>query len=201
MSLTEVLETYGDSLRLLTVEEYRHLSELGWFDDERVELLDGVVVRRPMEGVDHRFVIDELNELLVLQLAGRYKVRIDGPFIASHFSVPEPDVAVLDPATRSGKAHPRRLELVIEVSHSSLRQDLGFKARLYAAAGVPTYCVVDVAGRDVLVHTEPTDGGYQRQERHGIDDVVRVLGAEPAGRPALRPARLIDPARSNARTV
>ena len=178
MSVTEVLEAYAGSLRQLTVDEYRGLSELGAFDGEHVELLDGVVVRRAMEGEEHRLVIDEFNELLVLQLVGRYKVRVDAPFIASEFSVPEPDAAVMDPATRRGIEHPRRLELVIEVSSSSLPQDLGFKARLYAAADVPVYWVVDVRCREVVVHTEPSGGRYTTVERVGPDTVLRVLGAE-----------------------
>lgn len=66
MSVPEVLETYADSLRLLTAAEYCRLAEEGWF-------------------------VDELMELLVVQLLGRYKVRVDGPFVASELSVPEPD--------------------------------------------------------------------------------------------------------------
>jgi Uma2 family endonuclease len=177
MSVSEVLETYAGSLRLLTAEEYCRLAEDGWFVDERVELLDGVVVQREMEGEDHRWAVDELNELLVVQLLGRYKVRVDGPFVASELSVPEPDVAVLDPRTRAGKAHPRRLEVAIEVSDSSLRHDLGWKARLYAAAGVPRYLVVDIAHREVLDHTEPSPAGYGRQQRCGSDAVLDVLDA------------------------
>lgn len=43
---------------------------------------------------------------------------------------------------------------------SSLARDLGVKAAVYAAAGVPEYWVVDLAGRRMLVHRHATTSGY-----------------------------------------
>jgi Uma2 family endonuclease len=177
MDVTEVLETFGDRLRLLTAEEFLLMVEQGLFVDEHVELLDGVVVQRMGEGEDHRWVIDELTEILVTQLAGRLKVRVDGPFVASKLSVPEPDFAVVDPATRKGKEHPRRVELVIEVADSSRGQDLGYKAQLYARAGVGEYWVVDVPNREVVVHRDPRPDGYATLECHGTSAVLDACGA------------------------
>lgn len=49
---------------------------------------------------------------------------------------------------------------MIEVSVSSLARDLGPKASLYASAGIAEYWVVDLRGRRVVVHRDPTDDGY-----------------------------------------
>ena len=51
--------------------------------------------------------------------------------------------------------------LLIEVSDSSLKQDLEEKANLYAAHGVVEYWVVDVNSEQVHVHREPADGRYR----------------------------------------
>ena len=66
--------------------------------------------------------------------------------------------------------------LVIEVAETSVRLDLVRKARIYAAAGVPTYWVVDL-GRDLVhVHTEPTADGYASVTQHGPDDSLDAHG-------------------------
>jgi hypothetical protein len=53
--------------------------------------------------------------------------------------------------------------LVIEVSDSSLDRDLGRKSVLYAAAGIPEYWVVDLAGERILIHVDPNADGYLGQ--------------------------------------
>ena len=42
------------------------------------------------------------------------------------------------------QAHPRNALLVVEVSDSSLPQDRITKSRIYAAAGIPEYWIVDL---------------------------------------------------------
>ena len=43
---------------------------------------------------------------------------------------------------------------------TSIRYDLGRKARDYAGWGALEYWVVDLARRVVVVHTRPSDAGY-----------------------------------------
>ena len=50
--------------------------------------------------------------------------------------------------------------MAIEVAVSSLGDDLGDKATLYAGHGVPEYWVVDVEARVVHRHSEPGANGY-----------------------------------------
>lgn len=57
------------------------------------------------------------------------------------------------------------VRLLIEVSNSSLRYDLGEKADLYAAAGIVEYWVVDVQHHCVNCMTEPIDGNYTTRRR------------------------------------
>jgi len=61
---------------------------------------------------------------------------------------------------------PNDLHLVAEVSDSSLKMDLGKKAILYAQAGIPEYWVLDIAGRRLIVHRQPTAKGYADITEH-----------------------------------
>lgn len=67
-------------------------------------------------------------------------------------------------------AYPAQAVLVIEVSVTSRAVDLGRKAAIYAAAGIPDYWVLDIADRRLVVHRHPTDGRYS--------DVVELTDAD-----------------------
>src|SRR3954467_225961 len=71
--------------------EYDQLVNLGVFQDERVELIDGAIYQMSPIGLPHNFAVQELNERLVLALHGRAKVRPQLSYAASELSEPEPD--------------------------------------------------------------------------------------------------------------
>ena len=58
------------------------------------------------------------------------------------------------------------------MGNTSLRMDLGPKARIYATAGIPEYWVLDVKRREVVVHREPSGSRYEDVRRVGAGDVV-----------------------------
>ncbi|HZQ35072.1 MAG TPA: Uma2 family endonuclease, partial [Dehalococcoidia bacterium] len=64
------------------------------------------------------------------------------------------------------RAHPGPADvlLLIEVADTSLAHDREVTGPLYAAAGIPDYCLLDLAGEQVLVHREPKRGSYTRVE-------------------------------------
>lgn len=97
---------------------------------------------------------------------------------------PEPDIVVLSRPSkdfRDSNPQPGDLQLVIEISDSTLTFDLRTKAALYARAGIADYWVLDVKGRRLVVHREPLGGSYQSVIAYGIDESVSPLakpGAE-----------------------
>jgi Uma2 family endonuclease len=141
--------------------EYDRLVDLGFFRDERVELIRGLVVEMAPIGAPHSDPIDFLSERFVLLLAGRARVRIQLPFALSNDSEPEPDLALVPPG-RYNKQHPSQAFLIVEVAHSSLDYDRLTKGPLYAEAGVPEYWIVNVSGRCVEVYDQTRDRAYQR---------------------------------------
>jgi Uma2 family endonuclease len=133
--------------------------ELGAFEDERIELLRGLLVEMSPQHPLHAGVVGKLSELLVLALVGKAHVRVQLPFALSDDSEPETDIAVV-PVADYTIDHPHTAFLIIEVAQSSLRKDRFIKAALYAEAGIPEYWIVDVVGRAVEVHGHPAGGGY-----------------------------------------
>jgi Uma2 family endonuclease len=154
--------------------EYERLVESGFFEGERVELLDGVIVAMSPHGPDHDAALGRVAEILMRVLAGRATVRIQSGFAASDGSEPEPDVAVVPPGDYDAH-HPSAAWLIIEVAQSSLPKDMGPKARLYAQAGVEEYWVVDLIDGAIAVHAEPRAGFYAhvKRVRRGEDIALR----------------------------
>jgi len=170
------------NLRPLLRAEYDELVETGALEGVRVELLQGVLVEVTPQGVPHADVITRLTRLLAPLMQGGQDLRVQLPLAAGPADEPEPDLAVVEQRDR-WDAHPSTAALVVEVAHSSQRMDLGYKARLYAAAEVPDYWVVDLAAQRVLVHREPAADGYA---------AVRVLVPGETVTPLVAPDLVID---------
>lgn len=164
-------------VRPLKRREYDRLVDEGVFDDERIELLEGTLIEMSPEGTEHAWIIQELNRLLTRGLPDELRLRVAAPFAANNVSEPEPDCAVV-PVGDYWVDHPSVALLLIEVSRSSRRKDLGLKARIYGAAGVPSYWVVDLERRVVHVHQEPTGDGYGRVEQHPFTATLDAVGVE-----------------------
>jgi Uma2 family endonuclease len=148
--------------RPLKRSEYDILVAQGVFEGERVELVNGELIAMSPQGAPHRYygawLLNRLSELL----RGRARIQANAPILAADESEPEPDVSVYPIEEERRDRLPERFYLVIEVSESSRRFDLGVKARLYAKSQIPAYWCVDALRRAVIVHEEPSDGEYRR---------------------------------------
>jgi Uma2 family endonuclease len=145
-----------DSTRY-TVEQYFDLVTQGLLQpDDRVELLEGIIVAAPPIDPPHASGTTRVDTALRRGLGGRAVVRNQQPFIVGGYSVPEPDVAVV-PGTEADydTRHPTQALLIVEVAASSLSQDRLTKSRIYAAAQVPEYWVLNLRDRCVEVSRDP----------------------------------------------
>ncbi len=163
-----------DGVRKLNRSEYDKLVALGMFEDERVELLRGVVVTMSPQGGPHATISSWLVERLIRLLDESFDVRGHCPFAASEDSEPEPDVSVSRRVSGS-LAHPQSALLLIEVAESSIKKDRKVKAPIYGESHVPEYWIVDISGDDLIiyVHTQPTADGYRRVDTLRDGDVLR----------------------------
>jgi Uma2 family endonuclease len=71
--------------------------------------------------------------------------------------------------------HPTYALLIIELAESSLKKDLGLKAKLYARAGIADYWVVDLTERTIVVHRDPKAGRYTHVQRFDRSADVQAL--------------------------
>lgn len=154
--------------------EYDRLVDLGLFEEERIELLHGLLVAKEPQGPDHSSAARKLHRLLVLALDARAEIGSHSPFAASDDSEPEPDVAAF-PRRYQSTEHPTEAFLLVEISKGSLRRDRGVKADLYAAAGVPEYWVVNLLESIVEVRHQPENGTYRRLETFRPGDSIRLI--------------------------
>jgi Uma2 family endonuclease len=174
---TPASSTYlPEDVRPLRRAEFYHLSSLGSFEDERVELLRGVIVVMSREEEPrHSAPVEWLLRKLIRALDEEFRVRPGMPFDASDYSVTLPDLVI---SAEAGLHHPATALLLIEVSNTSLRKDRGIKLGIYAEAGVPEYWIINASKPghvEVEVYTEPTPTGYARLVTLRDGDVLRPV--------------------------
>jgi Uma2 family endonuclease len=171
------LELREPQPRLFKPEEYLNLVELGTFENERVELIRGVIVSMSPIGVFHNATVMKLSELLIYAYRKQAWVRTQMTF-ESHESLPQPDLACVPRTSDYSTAEPRDAFLIVEVADSSLKYDTTTKAELYAEAGVTEYWVVDLNGKQVEVRTEPKRGAYTTMHVVGFSERIAVPGTK-----------------------
>jgi Uma2 family endonuclease len=158
--------------RLFTRDEYHRMGEVGILTrSDRVELIQGEIIKMSPIGRRHYAFVNNLSRLLTIGLNDRAIVAVQGPIVLAGDTEPEPDLAIIrrrTPSYKDREAHSEDAFLLIEVAESSLAYDRSTKLRLYAAAGIPEYWVVDCVAESIEVHRTPQADGYR--------DVTRVAG-------------------------
>ncbi len=169
----------------LTVAEYDQKIAIGAFDrlDRRVELIHGELREINPAGPLHEDIICFLTRwstenTSVDDILVRVQMSVG---ISALDSVPEPDLSWV----RSGSYRQRRPEpddvlLVIEVADSSIEYDLSDKLKLYAAAGIREYWVVNLQQQRIEVLREPAESGYRLTKAFAIGESLSPLAVPKA---------------------
>jgi Uma2 family endonuclease len=132
----------------------------------RYELVDGEIISKMGQKPPHAYVIRAILTWLASLFGTEYiqiQATIDLSEISPDYDEPEPDAAVTaQPYTHYADRHPgpKDVLLLIEVSDTTLRFDLNTKADLYARAEIREYWIIDILGRQVFVHRQPSPEGY-----------------------------------------
>ncbi|MCX7012992.1 MAG: Uma2 family endonuclease [Candidatus Sumerlaeota bacterium] len=168
--------------RLFSREEYERLVEVGVLGpDDRVELIEGEIVRMTPMNSPHAACIRALTHMLEQAVEGRLQVSVQLPLRVGDFSEPQPDLALLKPSPdfyRSRHPEPADVLLVIEISDTTLAFDREVKIPLYGRHGVPETWLVDLAARRIEVHRDPRPSGYKTMERVEAGETLRVPDCE-----------------------
>ena len=147
---------------------------------ERYELLDGAILVTPGPGRWHQTVVVELTVLLRTLRPDGLVVKV-APFdvALADDTVLQPDILVAAAADLTDKELPAAPLLAVEVlSPSTRRIDQLLKRDRFAAAGVPSYWLIDPAVPSATVLE--LEAGTYREVRvaHG-DEWVRVTAPFP----------------------
>lgn len=148
----------GDIWRL-SVARYHQMVAAGVITpDDRVELLEGILVPKRSKSPPHRIANGKTRRALEAILPQGWYLDTQEP-VTLDDSEPEPDLAVIRGRTEDYTArHPIAAEvpLIIEVADSSLRRDREDKRRIYARNAIAVYWIVNVADRVIDVFTGPS---------------------------------------------
>jgi Uma2 family endonuclease len=142
-----------------TAELYNELIDKGILTpDHKVELLDGVIIKKVAINEAHAACVDGLQEYFYDKFRKKFTLRSENPIRLDEESVPEPDFVICERREdRYKSAHPvpDQIKLVIEVADSTVDKDRNFKAVRYAKAGIQEYWIINVRDNQVEVYLEP----------------------------------------------
>src|SRR3982751_4737539 len=166
-------------LRLFTVDEYERMIEVGLLgEDERVELLEGRIVKMSPKGIRHAVANDRANKCFFKLLGDRVIVRNQNPILLDDAAEPEPDLVLATPQEKEYSDHhptPPDSLLVLEIADSSLSIDRNYKSRLYAAAGIIQYCVLSLKGGELEDYRDPSQDGYRSKQTYKAEQSFSLV--------------------------
>jgi Uma2 family endonuclease len=176
--------------RRWTRVEYERLVEHGLFQpDERLELLDGLLVVHEPQGSLHAMVVTAVRKALERAFGTGFHVRDEKPVALDNASEPEPDLAVVRGGLWTyGESHPAKPVLLVEVSDTSLSVDRRWKGGLYARAGIREYWIVNLTDKILEVYRRPVSApGTRHGVRYGS---IRLLRRGVTAKPLAAPKRV-----------
>jgi Uma2 family endonuclease len=161
MQLTRGAE--GLDRRAFTVEEVERMLEAGILDwDDKFELIDGELVPMNAQNTPHSLIKSRIGRWFGRVLDDSFDVGVDVTIRVHEKALLEPDVVLMRrlDAKAKGFVNISAALLVIEVADTTLKRDMGVKARAYAKAGLAELWVVDLEARVTHVHRAPGGKGY-----------------------------------------
>ena len=172
---TNPTESHSPQRRRWTRAEYYQLYEQGFFQQQRVELVNGEILIMSPQGPRHSSTVELVAAALRHVLGPSYWVRVQFPLALGKHSEPEPDIAVVKGTPRTIVEHPKSALLVVEVSGTTRVFDRGDKAQEYAKAGIEDYWVVDLQMQVVVVHRQPKKSRYTNIVDHFAGESLSLL--------------------------
>lgn len=199
--MSSIIDETAGRVRLapLTVDQYEAMIAQGILPEgEPIELIDGLLVPKdrsaaggdPMTvGPEHQLVVKKLTRLAARFEALGCHLSIQGPVRLPPQDELTPDATVVDGSPEDYATRhpgPGQIMSVIEVADGSLDRDRTTKLRIYAAAGIRQYLILDLPDRLVELYYSP-DVAEKRFRTGpirlaGSDEVWIAAGQTGAGR-------------------
>lgn len=149
MNMVTPLDAAPTPLRF-DANRFMAMAREGMFEDfAKAELIEGEIFVVNAQFRRHAWARKQLVRAFdkALEGAPNSLAAIDECSVAlSAETVPEPDIVLTTEPRGDGPVPLASIILVVEISDTTLANDLGRKVALYAAYGVPEYWVVDLEG-------------------------------------------------------
>ncbi len=152
-----------------TLDQFMQMADLGFFQDQHVELIRGEIVVIPIINPPHASFIRRLTRRCIEDFGKRVSVSPQCPVIKNRVNDDylEPDVALLkyqENEYADRDVSPADVYLAIEVSDSTLRYDRFTKTLLYAEYGVTEVWIINVKRNELEVYRDPSEEGYRHKQ-------------------------------------
>ena len=155
------------------------MGEAGIFSqDDRVELIEGEILKMSPIGSRHAASVNRLIMQLVNLLGERAIVSAQNPILLNDFSEPEHDIAIVKRRDDFyAQAHPTATDvlLIVEIADTSVAYDRDIKLPAYARSAVPEVWIVDLPAETVEVHVELVSGVYRNERSHRRGEFITPL--------------------------
>ena len=169
--MSQAVATVEPKQRRWTRGEFYRLAELGLFQGQRAELIEGEIMVLSPQNWPHAVTVDRAAEVLRIAFGDQFWVRAQLPINLSLF------ISVVAGRREDYTDHPTNAVLLVEVSDTTLAYDQGHKASLYASAGIADYWIVNLVDRQLEVHRNPVADPSQPLG-HSYADVKILSGTE-----------------------
>lgn len=152
------------------IEDYLLLDRSGAFDAyAKTELIDGEILFMNAQHRPHARIKSQLFVAIDSALRSSRSsltALVEAGIAIPENSVPEPDIVLTSEPEGEGLVPAATVALVVEVADTTLANDLGAKAALYAGASIPEYWVVDLKG--ATLHQLWAPDGATYTERRAV---------------------------------
>lgn len=162
-----------------TADQFEQMVEAGvFYENNRVELIDGEVVEMASTGHRHMQCVNRATKLFVRLFGEATDVSVQSSLRVGPRYVPQPDLVLLRLHPNLYKEHIPGVQdalLVMEVGDTTVQLDLRTKLPRYADGGVQELWLVDLQQDTLTICREPVAGGYQAMTVLRRGDTVALL--------------------------
>jgi hypothetical protein len=183
-----------DDIWRLRVDQYHSMIRTGILtEDDPVELLEGWLVVKMPQNPPYRVAIRHTYKALEAIVPTNWYIDTQAP-ITTADSEPEPDLVVVrgDPRHYLDRhPTPEDLALVVEVADTSIQRDQAYKRRLYAAARIPVYWILNLPESRCEAYSDPSGPGdepdYRQRRNYGpTEEIPLTIEGVEVGRLAVQ---------------
>ncbi|MEM8777305.1 MAG: Uma2 family endonuclease [Cyanobacteria bacterium P01_G01_bin.49] len=155
--------------RKFNVDEYYKMAEIGILTPEdRVELIRGEIIAMSPIGTKHAACVNRLANLFPRLLGNKGIVSVQNSIRLDNYSEPQPDIVLLKYRSdfyENKIPQPTDIDLLIEVSDSTIKYDQEIKLPLYAESQISEVWIVNVNNKTLEVYCQPKAQTYLDQNK------------------------------------